>query len=287
MNLSVQHPSPSVKQPNTHKSMKLKSLPLTDLTVTAVVHVYAIDPTDADAGAGVEVVVYNQASYDRWQATGTADRARRCSCCGKAIRWASIVEHLPTATFHSVGKACAAKLYELNQASAAIGRASLAITQRVQAEKRERAFRAGATAETVAALDWAKTGVNRTAKDVADKIRKYGQPSDAQVAFLVGLHAKDTAYRATLTGGLVAGKQELAGVVVSTKQQVDAFHRGALTRYITKALIQLANGCKVWGTAPEGIIAGASVAFNATVELSGKDPAFGFYKRPTKWVVAA
>ena len=268
--------------------MKLASLPLTDLTVACVVYGTYLGTDAQDAGDyHVEVVVYNAASHARWEATGSADKGRRCSCCGKSIRWASVVEHTPTGTFHSVGKACAAKLHELRHVSAAIGKASLAITKKVEAERREREFRTGASAVAVAALDWAKTGVNKTAKDIADKIRQYGNPSDAQVAFLVGLHAKDSAYRATLTGGLVAGKQALAGVVVSTKQQIDAFHTGAFAKYITKALVQLTNGCKVWGTAPEGTIAGASVTFTATVELSGKDPAFGFYKRPTKWVVAA
>lgn len=258
--------------------MNIKSTPLIELAVTAIVYVY----DDGCDGVQEELVITNDASYERYNASSEKIPNRRCSCCGHAIRWASIIEHLPTGTFYAIGRTCAQKISHWTAVNSAFGGATVALSERAAANKREAAFRATASPEALAALDWAKTGVNRTAKDIADKVRKY-DVSEKQVAFLVGLHQRDTAYRASLTGGLVAGKQELSGVILSTKAQV-AFDR--YSKSTTKGLVQLANGCKVWGTVPEGTVKGAEVRFTATVELSEKDPAFGFYKRPTKWQTA-
>lgn len=273
--------------------MNIKSLPLNELTVSAVLYVYN-NGTDAQdcPDIQVEVAVKDAASYARyttWIDQQKAElKAHRCSCCGHSIRWASIVEHLPTKTFHAVGKDCAQGIVSLSRVSAAFAGASVALAQRAEANRREATFRRSAGPEAGAALDWAKTGVNRTAKDIADKIRKYDTVSDKQVAFLVGLHQRDVAYRNTLTGGLVAGKQTLAGTVQSVKVQYSDYVSQANGKNgIIKALVQLTNGCKVWGTAPEGTVAGTNVTFSAIVELSDKDPAFGFYKRPTKWTVQA
>jgi hypothetical protein len=271
---------------NQYIHMNIKSMPLNELTITAILYVYNNGTDDQDCpDLQFEVVVKDAASHARWQAvdSGETKKSYRCSCCGHSIRWASIVEHIPTGTFLPIGRQCAEKMSEFARISAAFNGATVALQQRAESNKREAAFRAS-TPGAAAALDWAKTGINRTAKDLADKIRKYGSISEKQAAFLVGLYERDVAYRQTLTGVLVAGKQTISGVVVSTKVQANAFRSGLET---TKALIQLTNGCKVWGTAPEGTVAGASVTFSATVELSDKDPAFGFYKRPTKWTVAA
>jgi len=268
--------------------MNIKSLPLNELAVTAILYVYnnGLDAQDCP-DIQVEVVIKDAASHARWKAIDSSESAKksyRCSCCGQSIRWASIIEHVPTNTFHPIGRQCAEKVSEFHRISAAFNGATLALQQKAEANKREAAFRATTPGAGVA-LDWAKTGINRTAKDLADKLRKYGSLSEKQVAFLIGLHERDAAYRQTLTGALVEGKQALEGAVVSVRVEQDAYNPRA--KRTTKALVQLANGCKVWGTAPEGTVAGAKVTFSATVELSDKDPAFGFYKRPTKWTVQA
>lgn len=258
--------------------MKIKSAPIHELTVAAVVYAYGKDDTGYE---DIEVSVRNKASYERYEAAGSQLK-NRCACCGRSISWTSVIEHLPTGTFWPVGRACAEKIENLQPLLKDIARATVALGERVTSERRERAFRATASTEVIAALDWAKTGVNDTAKDIAAKLRSRGALSEKQIAFLVNLHKRDLAYRASLTGGLAAGKQTLTGTVLSTRVQTDLYTRGA--KDITKALIQLANGCKVWGTAPAGTAKGAEVSFSATVEVSAKDPAFGFYKRPTKWV---
>ena len=256
--------------------MNIKSLPIRELTITGVSYAY-----QCGDDLVVDFEVRDNASYERYETAKTPE-TRRCSCCGKALRWVCIVEHVPTGTFHGIGRQCAATIDGLRNVEAAFAGASVALTQRAEAAKREAAFRAGASAEAIAALDWAKTGINKTAADIVEKIRRWGNPSDKQVSFLVGLHQRDLAYRATLTAGLTAGRQTLTGTVQSVKTQQDPYARrwGAV---ITKGVIALPSGCKVWGTVPAGTAAGTAVTFTATIELSERDPAFGFFKRPTKW----
>lgn len=77
---------------------------------------------------------------------------------------------------------------------------------------------------------------------------------------------------------VVEGRYEIQGEVLSVKFQESQFG-GSL-----KMLVAV-DGYKVWGSVPSdlyGVERGDRVAFTATVEASGDDASFGFYKRPTK-----
>lgn len=80
---------------------------------------------------------------------------------------------------------------------------------------------------------------------------------------------------------LPEGRYEIEGTIVSTKWQSSQYGE------TLKMLVVLDNELhKVWGTVPSALWddadKGARVRFTATVERSEDDPAFGFYKRPTK-----
>ena len=102
---------------------------------------------------------------------------------------------------------------------------------------------------------------------------------------------------------VVAGRQTITGVVVSTKL-VDGYYGD-----VFKMLVKDDRGFKVWGTVPQaiideavyqtqirfgpdtsydyGVLKGQRVTFTATVEASNDDDKFGFFKRPTKAAIAA
>ena len=74
------------------------------------------------------------------------------------------------------------------------------------------------------------------------------------------------------------GKVVVRGVVVSTDTKSNEWG----TRFVM--MVKDASGFIVWGTNPAkfDFDKGDNVEFTATVEVSDRDPKFGFYKRPTK-----
>ena len=81
-----------------------------------------------------------------------------------------------------------------------------------------------------------------------------------------------------------AGRQEIAGQVVSVKWHTTRFGRREST--VQKMVVRTAAGWAVWATVPAGLPAdmpvGTAVRFEATIEPSDRDVLFGFAKRPTK-----
>lgn len=104
---------------------------------------------------------------------------------------------------------------------------------------------------------------------------------------------------------IVEGRQLVRGVVLSTKS-VDSMYGTAY-----KMLVQDARGFKLFGSIPSNLwdeveflgsyrknswsevdgvmtkLKGMEISFTATVEASGDDKSFGFFKRPTKAEVVA
>jgi hypothetical protein len=84
------------------------------------------------------------------------------------------------------------------------------------------------------------------------------------------------------------GRQTITGIVTSLKQVPNNFGRGKWDTEITKMVVDLGNGVRVYGTKPENTAVNKndSVTFTATFEASTKDPLFGFFKRPSNMTVA-
>jgi hypothetical protein len=75
------------------------------------------------------------------------------------------------------------------------------------------------------------------------------------------------------------GKITVVGKIITIKPQ-DSMYGTTL-----KILVESADGWRVWGTYPTALDEagrGDTVRFNATVERSGRDRDFGFFKRPTQ-----
>lgn len=116
----------------------------------------------------------------------------------------------------------------------------------------------------------------------------------AAVTRCVARDAEEAAKRST-AAPVEVGRRVLAGTVVTVKE-VEGYMGGPAW----KMLVELEDGSRVYGSIPRAIddqlwtvegaesfyapLRGAKVTFTATVERSDRDPAFGFFSRPTKAV---
>ncbi len=265
-------------------SANLKSVPVADLSLVAII--YAADfHENEETGATIadyEYEIYDQAAFDRT----SIPKRTRCDCCGHSLKYSCLVQHTPTQQVFFIGRDCARTIESLSKLETKIENASVALLQKAKCNAREEAFYAANPTDGHAMMAWAKSGINRTADDIAGKLRSYGL-SEKQVAFLRSLWARDIANRSVATGVAPTGRQTISGVVLSVKVvTVPGFSRYASSQEITKVLVDLGNGAKVYGNAPSAVepVKGDKVQFTATFEPSERDNLFGFWKRPTKWV---
>lgn len=135
----------------------------------------------------------------------------------------------------------------------------------------------------------------RIIREIVKKLVTYGNISEKQVQFISSLlhrieqrpiiEAQRQAEK-DAAGPVPVGRVTMRGVVVGTKeveQQVfgySRYNRGGGYETVTKLIIKLENGSKVYGSRFNNVTKGDSVFFTASVEASKDDPKFGFYKRP-------
>lgn len=302
----------------------IRNIPSSDLNLVAFAYVY--DEPSAHAVSGferrVEMEVYDQAAFIRYDENGTVnDESRsRCDCCNHWLMYSCVVEHAPTGEFYVVGRDCFANIECLQQhakwvslnsdrAVARVAAANKAVRERKAGDVREAKFFAE-RADLAPAFEFAKNppvaeshpsyykisyGV-ATLNDIRQRIRRKGALSDKQLALVGKLYSEALAkldqdreraqqVAAAVANGLRApeGRVAVEGTVVSTKW-VESDFGGAY-----KCLVDFGNGTRAYGTLPasaDSAERGSKVSFTATFEVSAKDPLFAFYKRPTKWVAA-
>jgi len=265
-------------------SATLKTVPVADLSLVAIIYAsdfYENEETGATM-ADYDYEIYDQAAFDRT----TIPKRTRCDCCGHSLKYSCLVQHTPTQQVFFIGRDCARTIESLRALDTKIEKASVSLLQRAQCNAREASFYAANPTDGHAMMAWAKSGINRTAEDIAGKLRSYGL-SEKQVSFLRSLWQRDVANRSVATGVAPTGRQTISGTVLSAKVvTVPGFSRYAPQQTITKVLVDLGNGAKVYGNAPsaETVNQGDKVKFTATFEPSEKDNLFGFWKRPTKWI---
>ena len=142
----------------------------------------------------------------------------------------------------------------------------------------------------------------RTIRDIVGKLIKYGNISDAQKVFvgkLLGNIVRRPIIKAQraaeheAAGPVPVGRVIISGTVTYTKEverPVYGFSRwdsGSGYETVTKLIIRLDNGSKVYGSRFANLEKGDRVTFKATVKVSPTDTKFGFYSRPTTDVMSA
>jgi len=275
--------------------VQIKSASPLDVKIIAVAEIWGYDP---DYGADVRFNVLDGAEWESCNIDESKFKAYKCECCGHKIKYAAIAKHLPTGTIVTLGRKCASNIEALKNCGALIENASIALSQRILCDNREKEFR-NLHPQLCKALDWAKKGMNRIASDLLEKLRRFGSLSDKQISFLIGLHERDIANRASATATTPTGRASVEGTILSAKEGET---QGKYKTFKFKILVDIGGGVRVWGSAkgewnyhailgrtPTGDAVepqkGQRVKFTATFEPSKKDPLFGFFKRPTKWEI--
>jgi hypothetical protein len=274
----------------------LKSASPFDIKIIAVSEVIDFDP---ELGADVSFNIIDQKEWDASNINEKDLHANKCGCCGHRIKYSAIAKHKPTGNIVAIGKICASKIESLKSYGHLIENASIALSQKILCNHREKEFRA-LHPEACEALDWAKSGFSRTGSDLLEKLRRFGSLSDKQISFLISLYQKDTANRQSATSTAPTGRASVEGTILSAKEV--SFGSGSDEKFKYKVVVDIGGGVKVWGsskgewynhailgkTAHGDSVApvkGQRVKFTATFEPSEKDPLFGFFKRPSKWEI--
>ena len=230
-----------------------------------------------------------------------------CHICGARASYIAKFHHVPSNTYISTGMDCAGKMDMGDARLFADFRKRVRAGLEVAAGK-AKAQRILTDAGLNTAWDvYAKGEADAVAKgwdslpyeektilDIIRKLIKYGSISGGQTSFIVTLLAKIdgraaiAAKRAAEMADaapvpVTAERVEITGTVLSTRTEESPYGT------VTKMLVQHTAGYKLWGTAPNIILAadgssikGSTVSFSARVQRSDKDEKFGFFSRPTK-----
>jgi hypothetical protein len=229
------------------------------------------------------------------------DHGGVCHVCGNAhALTVARFWHEPTNRYIEVGETCAEKLWHGERASFASFRAKVAAGVEAAAGKAKAQrilTEAGiAAAWGVYQSDWANDAGSEEGiiRDIVGRLVRYGSISDKQAALIAKLigqierRAEIAAQReaeaaAALPIPSFAGRVTVEGVIVSRKI-VEGFYGDAI-----KIVVKADDGWRVYGTEPSSVEAkvGDRIRFDAAITVSGDDPKFGFFKRPTKPEVVA
>ena len=230
--------------------------------------------------------------------TGRHQSIHNCTVCGAHYKEGAVLKHIPTGHLITMGHDCSDK-YELRSDWTEIDLAG--DRHRMAKQKAESRIR---NAETRKALLDANSDLSKSfaygeeqrgknefnryrssrvdiINDIADKLNKYANLSEAQINFAIKLHADLTKpYDAPSEDVKVPapeGRLVFTGKVVSVKEyESDWGDSVKMTLKVTTPEgVWLA-----WGTAKGNVEKGQEVTLKATVTKSDKDPSFAFFKRP-------
>jgi len=269
---------------------ELKTAPTAELKVFEVLEVDFHIDVNSDAANQGQVTYYAEPLEDEESNEIFENRdkgliqenqkAERCPLCGHRFTHAVGVYHRPSQQIFYIGRQCAQKIININGESAKISSATKRVAERMLCDRNEKTFRANASEQVQAALDYAQNDFAPQAmRDMISKVRRFGKLTEKQIDFMVNLQADDVARRAK-GGEAPEGKQLVLGVVCSVKKPKNENHAFAPDFKMT---VDLGKGVKVWGTAPKSITpesVGQKITFKADFTKSNKDPMFGFFKRP-------
>jgi len=226
-----------------------------------------------------------------WSGLRAKGQGGKCQHCGKFLHWFVLYRDVRTGHLLVTGTQCAQEL-DLPDKGALV--------------RKERA-EAVARATKLAKFDLSHPGLRQELErvvlaerperayfftflsDLTHKINRYFEISEKQAETVKrflnqGLDriAEREAKRATepaaqpIPAAYNGNRVALKGTILGTKEVENDFGTS------TKILFQSDEGFKLWGTCNHNCGKGDRISFTGRVEISAKDPAFGFFSRPTK-----
>lgn len=226
------------------------------------------------------------------------DHGGSCHVCGASALFVAKFYHAKTNNYVVTGEDCAAKMEMGSPAAFRRFREGVAGAREAAAGKRkaEQTLIDAGLGAAWAIYSTPRNGDRQisydesTIYDIVGKLVKYGSVSDKQMAYLGRLLQKlaEAPARAEARAAEQAAaapvprtddRIAIDGVVLTVKVQESQFGE------VTKMLVKHETGWKVWGTVPSaiyGVKAGDRVRFVAGIQVSDRDPKFGFFTRPAK-----
>lgn len=275
-----------------------------------------VDAFDTQAPGWLVNNDYAMEICNKVRATNRDRGMNQCHHCGAHIRYVAVMAYLPTGDYIAIGEDCLANrfdrathVFQALRKAAQLDREKQRIRTAVAefvAVNPDLAFMGAKKFEDRQEVMPQASRTNNFIHDVARKLNQYGSLSEKQVTAVRNSIVKDQTYAdrkaaealapAEVLVPVVEGKQQITGEVLSTKWQ-DSDYGSTL-----KMLVKDDRGFKVWGSVPASLNTsnynpetgddtsvraerGDRVAFSASVEKSGTDESFGFFKRPTKGVI--
>jgi hypothetical protein len=243
---------------------------------------------------------------DKGWTFGPNESAGDCYHCGARLRYVAVLKHLPTHRLIQVGEQCLDNRFDLATPEFHRLRKAAELDRARHAIKNRRLAWFAVNEDRQVAFEWAKHmveveyayGYEGMRHRFVSQVTRYGDVSDKFVRAIMRDMARSEriaeeraareAREAETSSPVVEGRIVVVGEVLTTKWQENDYG-GSL-----KMLVRDDRGFKVWGTVPasidlvgdvgqqRGLGHGDRVRFTATVEASGDDKTFGFFKRPTK-----
>lgn len=237
----------------------------------------------------------------RWKAVnvkwfGNEWPRRQCDHCGAHIRWAFVVEYLPTGQHFVAGQICGEERMQLDNRNDF----NVLMTKKAAESRKETIGKLTAKAAWVqanpaeAAWIGAYEGGNDFLNNLGFKLNRYGSLSEKQTACItreIEKEAKREEQRAVESialqdaAELVAGRYAITGEVVHVRVRENEWG----TEH--KMMVRAEDGNKFWVSVPQALYArayeaggevkGAHVTVVAAWTPSNDDSHFAFGKRPT------
>lgn len=213
----------------------------------------------------------------------------KCTACGANFQYGAVWQHDMTGECIHLGHTCSDQVGMLADWSGlAAFRKQAAKERKAQRAEAKRAKMAQKRAEDAALWLSGRSDLAEALKldhyilrDMADKLRRYGYLSDAQVKYALSL-AKEIQNPERTASFMPAptGRVDFEGVIVAMKWQESKY--GNVLKWTVKMGSIMDGEWFAWVSAPAGVEAerGDTVRMRATLER-GRDPHFAFGQRPT------
>lgn len=225
--------------------------------------------------------------------SGNYKRSHTCDHCGARFAYGAVYRHINNDVI-VVGHQCSGERFGLNSRL----EFDMKKLQNIVKAAREQA-KAKAKAEAFLAanpgLEALLDGNHVILNDLKAKLYQYGSLSDKQVALaaklgreLVERAARDAAEAALPKSPVVEGRIQVSGTILGFKEVECPRFSYYSSGIAWKMIIRDDRGFKLYGTMPSAVSSddrGKHITFTATVEKSGRDEFFGFFKRPAKVAV--
>ncbi len=266
-----------------------------------VCDVYQGTDEDILAAYDGEMKIFNQIPEGQLF-EGNHESNYTCDHCGTYFSYGVCFLHKPTGLHVVFGWECAKERVGVSDKSKfQRNRAAQIIRAKRQAKLNDEAvekFLADGHEDLRGALSGYNADQHHILNDMAHKLRKYGDLSEAQVALARKLvdeeknraarkaeqAAADAAYEANKTPVVLGRGIVIEGTILS------AYRKETSYGHTWKMIVLDDRQFKVWGTIPSALmdlvygkeLRGARVRFSATVTGGGDDESFGFFKNPRK-----